>query len=1337
LVIELDAFTDSVTFNVDGFTADATRNIVIRPAAGAEHGGVIGAGYVNTGGGVQVNVPYTTVSGIETNGVFGTSFVGADFYTGTGTNLTVENCIFLGGGNSYVVYISATDNSVFRNCLVVGTGVESGLHNRRTTALLQNFTIVGVLNGLTDQQFLFGDKTDCVNTVIEASGVCFNRTTDSGNNASSDATATGTGSITNITTADFVDFAGGDYRPAIGGALHKAGTNLNTTLTKAGTDITGDLRVYWDIGAFNAVKSSTLHKAWPTVNPNRLINGSVAVAAQQLDFPSYVNLGKLSTAFWDTIEPGGGSIRVFRDGNELPREVMGGIRPHLMLNGTDQAIEIPAIDSTGVTDFEVEISYLWVSENNNSPEGLLGISSSFNDSVSCKFVDGLNQDIVYFRYLGASQTFIFPLYAVTKSKSGQHSLQFIFDGTDLRCFCDGVESDTGPLTVSAKFEDVNRIGQMLGDYSNIGISRVTYWDSATRIADPIHDWRVTNATSGKVVDFGSAGIDGVLINAPPLVPAYGELHVKLDFLSAINPTRLDIFTDGVSADYPVDHPMGRNVVWSDYAGVYHVGGDPSATLVDSSGSGLDMTTGGSMVSGDSTFGKLGNAVEFNGLDQYGQVTTSPFSSGTSLTVQGWINRNSTGRVDAIADVTDKDSALSRAVLYVDTDNAAKMLYGGISTTVIAATGSVSSNTPSLIHGQVLADGKARVYLDGGSPNTTLDAGEDVSASWDSANIARFGDSPPNGYASGWIDEVRYRESLLDADWIATEYQNQAFPDEFWDAGTDSFDLVHVYDLTTVPAKIAGDLQDYVPLVTHANLGNEVFAEVPGDGGGLRFYKEGGALELPHEVVNYIPAHLSFPVNSTDFAQFAGPVTASGTGDWELEIVFRKTRNDATDELLMSSSADPNNVYVRNTAGRVVLTFDAGVAYTFNPPVTLGPNEGFSTLRVTHDTSVSARDIRVWLDGVAAPENGTVVGVVARPLRAMDLLGTANVSLVSADVARVRIWHDLSRRNLVHSWTVEDSTTTTVEDKGSAGNDATLNGTTAVTAKALETHLRYPGLLSSTEAQKIEVYAKSTLLPYDPTRAFGRNAVWVDYELVTHFNGGVDATGKHVAASDTIGDYIAFDTDFFPNTRHIADTGTSGGDELRFEGLPDMSSTPLTVQGWMVGRNGVVSAEARYLNLGKTGSSGDQINSKPLDTNEWLVSGATAVTVPGLDVANVPYYAGYAYDGVGGVNLFIEGESNYQTPTVLPSAGSDVFAIGRSADSTPFGSQFVRFGEARLRYSELSADWISTEYNNQSDPATFWGGSVPGGGASTTPVLSNISVTSVTFESVIPNVTVTF
>jgi hypothetical protein len=138
-------------------------------------------------------------------------------------------------------------------------------------------------------------------------------------NATDGTTLAGTDGIT-LSADPFVDSANDDYSIATSSALAATGTNLRT-LTTTAKDITGEDRIYWDIGAFAANTAASSYKTEFKVVPT-----AGTVPATQTDFPMLLDLSDASASFWSTVASGGGDIRVFdeqADGLvELPREVV-------------------------------------------------------------------------------------------------------------------------------------------------------------------------------------------------------------------------------------------------------------------------------------------------------------------------------------------------------------------------------------------------------------------------------------------------------------------------------------------------------------------------------------------------------------------------------------------------------------------------------------------------------------------------------------------------------------------------------------------------------------------------------------------------------------------------------------------------------------------------------------------------------------------------------------------------------------------------------------------------------------------------------------------------------
>lgn len=294
--------TESV--NLSAWTLSATYPLVIRAAAGSENGGDKTAGFCLTNTttwtpALEIDTPHVLVENIriyksqtgagvyihsEENVVLdgvlvektdssSTVVYAAAFYTAASNSLSVEpvlrNCLSFGGNIGYRV--DGWNNAHFYNCNAVDA-VAAGF------SLSSNFsTIPSSVINCAAYNCGYGFSTN---------GKSFDSAS---NNASSDGTVAtlGIGTITNITSAEFLDAANDDYHLAAGSQLIGAGADLSAYFTD---DIDGDTRSSWDIGfdeyvaagggAVNLTINDSLHSQ--TVDPVALTQaGALAVNESQ------------------------------------------------------------------------------------------------------------------------------------------------------------------------------------------------------------------------------------------------------------------------------------------------------------------------------------------------------------------------------------------------------------------------------------------------------------------------------------------------------------------------------------------------------------------------------------------------------------------------------------------------------------------------------------------------------------------------------------------------------------------------------------------------------------------------------------------------------------------------------------------------------------------------------------------------------------------------------------------------------------------------------------------------------------------------------------------------
>jgi len=247
LIVEFDAFIDTDTDTLDGFTADATRNITLKAASGAGHGGTPKAGYVlrrNYIGSVghRLYQAHAVVEDLE----FDTGGLDLSTHVDVVSDIVFRRCIFdaqpASDGNTNVI----TELSTFQNCLFLSGGRAVAANS--LAAIFQNCSFINTSNPAVDNSFgLLGMSNATLENCVVINhkresiylGLGTLTTTALDDGAISGAIA--------VSESDFTDFPNGDYTPASGGTLDGSGTDLSTDFTD---DITGATRSQWDVGAF-------------------------------------------------------------------------------------------------------------------------------------------------------------------------------------------------------------------------------------------------------------------------------------------------------------------------------------------------------------------------------------------------------------------------------------------------------------------------------------------------------------------------------------------------------------------------------------------------------------------------------------------------------------------------------------------------------------------------------------------------------------------------------------------------------------------------------------------------------------------------------------------------------------------------------------------------------------------------------------------------------------------------------------------------------------------------------------------------------------------------------
>ncbi|MFH2137115.1 MAG: DUF2341 domain-containing protein [Candidatus Omnitrophota bacterium] len=304
--------------------------------------------------------------------------------------------------------------------------------------------------------------------------------------------------------------------------------------------------------------------------------------------------------------------------------------------------------------------------------------------------------------------------------------------------------------------------------------------------------------------------------------------VRIPSLSSAVDTKTYMYYGNSSAS---DQQNVSGVWESNYKGIWHLHKDPSGTAPqesDSSSNNNNMTSSGSMTAGDLINGKIGKAIDFDGVNDY-FIKNSPVGLGTpgDYTISGWFSYTSSpanyGTVYSHNTYTPQFGFYNQSVA---------MVYHSA---LITSSGTATHND-----GQWHKVDYRRVgstvyfYVDGqlhgtGSHTRTFPTATRSMIGWSYYS---------NEYWRGQLDEIRYATVARSPEWIATEYNNQSSPGTFISVGLAATATANPVTTDAVPAGQTGNIilnvtvsnnegsQITVNSVTINNTGTAADNEIP-------------------------------------------------------------------------------------------------------------------------------------------------------------------------------------------------------------------------------------------------------------------------------------------------------------------------------------------------------------------------------------------------------------------------------------------------------------------------------------------------------------------------------
>jgi hypothetical protein len=279
------------------------------------------------------------------------------------------------------------------------------------------------------------------------------------------------------------------------------------------------------------------------------------------------------------------------------------------------------------------------------------------------------------------------------------------------------------------------------------------------------------------------------------------------------------------------------------------------------------------------------------------------------------------------------------------------------------------------------------------------------------------------------------------------------------------------------------------------------------------------------------------------------------------------------------------------------------------------------------------------------------------------------------------------------------------------------------AETGELHYLLPSISASTP-QEIRLYADGVSSRYDHADPFGRNAVWGDYAFVLHTESdATDSTGNLSVTEEGTPSYTAgklgggaaltnagfnFSNDTSPYSLGSGYWLSWWGDFNNFSPWGNLIRFASTSSG---GATGAIS-------LGRAGTTSNLYLQHDTTSVANVFSGGVSNFI-----ASEEHYYGLRWDG-STAGLYRDATENYSRSEAVAPDMSHANFNRMFWETSSTNSDWNYVDEIRIRNGDPGANWITTEYNNQSDPSSFYTATDPnaGGGVSVAVPAASVTIT---------------
>lgn len=437
-----------------------------------------------------------------------------------------------------------------------------------------------------------------------------------------------------------------------------------------------------------------------------------------------------------------------------------------------------------------------------------------------------------------------------------------------------------------------------------------------------------------------------------------------------------------------------------------------------------------------------------------------------------------------------------------------------------------------------------------------------------------------------------------------------------------------------------------------------------------------------------------------------------------------------------------------------------------PSIDFTPTAGvWFHLATTYDASAGAHEL--YINGIK--QGSTFTGgqtSLFNSTASFRISGyDGSTNYVDGLIADARIWSDIrtateilnnykyrligNEANLVGYWQLDND----YLDKTSNNNDLTSSGSpvfsttvppmippdlrfTSDSAGTTELPFEIVSLNTATETCEIWVkipsldydgatsiylwYGNASALPYSATDTYGSQAVWTGHKSVYHL--------ETLTADSAVGARTLTNNNTVASAVNKIGSGADFGTTNSNKSLTNTSATGFdlgsahTISTWVKIRTEPSSEYERMVDLRSTTTNNrygiihyhDAGGTKTIEYN--LSSGTVASYSSGaLGTTNWHYIVVTSTGSV--TQIYFDGSAVGTTGTEGTTGGiADGIALGSDTGNTAQWLEAYQ-DETRIIASQLTADWITTEYNNQNDPSTFWTAITESASPSLSPSLS--------------------